>query len=488
MEALGFTIREEAVLRTLTDDVLKSSEIEGEKLDADQVRSSVARRLGMDIGGLKPADRHVEGVVEMMLDATQRYDQPLTQERLFAWHASLFPTGRAACTASPSARGATTARRRCRWCPDRSGASACTSRRRRPRGWTTRCAGSSSGSTATRRSEPVLKAALAHLWFVTIHPFDDGNGRIARAIADMALARSEESPQRFYSMSAQIREERGDYYRILEQTQRGTLDITPWMEWFLACLTRAIEGAQTTLAGVIAKARYWEKLRDVPLNDRQRLVINRLLDGFEGKLTTSKWAALTKCSPDTALRDIQQLVERGVLVRNAAGGAPATRSRPSRPVPRDGQRIRQLSGGRRGQSPHWSPRRNRGTLYPSRCTPDGPSGVATAADLAPPSTTARHRARLEAPPTSTPSTSPAAASCRNNSRAAPQPQGLAPAALFQRGHVRHGLADERHSVPGALRQRARVDVHGEQRGRRRRPSRHNTSYECRPITMALKLA
>jgi Fic family protein len=169
-------------------------------------------------------------------------------------------------------------------------------------------------------TEPVLKAALAHLWFVTIHPFDDGNGRIARAIADMSLARSEGSPQRFYSMSAQIREERGEYYRILEHTQRGTMEITPWMEWFLGCLTRAIEGAQTALSGVVAKARYWERLRNVPLNERQRLVINKLLDGFEGNLTTSKWAALTKSSPDTALRDIQQLVERGVLVRNAAGG------------------------------------------------------------------------------------------------------------------------------------------------------------------------
>jgi Fic family protein len=168
--------------------------------------------------------------------------------------------------------------------------------------------------------EPVLKAALAHLWFVTIHPFDDGNGRIARAIADMALARSEGSSQRFYSMSAQIREDRAEYYRILEQTQRGTMDIMPWMDWFIGCLTRAIEGAQSTLSGVIAKARYWEKLRDVPLNERQRLVINRLLEGFQGKLTTSKWAALTKSSQDTALRDIQQLVERGVLMRNPAGG------------------------------------------------------------------------------------------------------------------------------------------------------------------------
>ena len=179
---------------------------------------------------------------------------------------------------------------------------------------------SSNGSTADATTEPVLKAALAHLWFVTIHPFDDGNGRIARAIADMALASSEGSSQRFYSMSAQIREERGEYYDILEQTQQGTMDVTAWMEWFLGCLKRAIEGAQTALSGVIDKARYWEKLRDVPLNERQRLVINKLLEGFEGKLTTSKWAALTKSSADTALRDIQQLVDRGVLVRNPAGG------------------------------------------------------------------------------------------------------------------------------------------------------------------------
>ena len=168
--------------------------------------------------------------------------------------------------------------------------------------------------------EPVMKAALAHLWFVTIHPFDDGNGRIARAIADLSLARSEASPQRFYSMSAQIRQERSDYYGILERTQTGTLDVTPWMEWFLGCLTRAVEAAQIALSDVIEKARYWEKLRDLSLNERQRLVINRLLDGFEGKLTTSKWAALTKSSNDTALRDIQQLVDRGILMRNPAGG------------------------------------------------------------------------------------------------------------------------------------------------------------------------
>ncbi len=320
MEALGFRVREEAVLRTLTEDVLKSSDIEGEKLDADQVRSSVARRLGIDIGGLQPADRHVEGVVEMMLDATQHYDQPLTAERLFGWHASLFPTGRNGMhritvgawrddrTAPMQVVSGPVGRERVHF--EAPVAERLEEEMRRFLKW----------FNSDTTTEPVLKAALAHLWFVTIHPFDDGNGRIARAIADMSLARSEGSSQRFYSMSAQIREERGEYYRILEQTQRGTMDVTAWMEWFLACLTRAIEGAQAALSGVIKKARYWEKLRDVPLNDRQRLVINKLLEGFEGKLTTSKWGALTKSSTDTALRDIQQLVERGVLVRSPARG------------------------------------------------------------------------------------------------------------------------------------------------------------------------
>jgi Fic family protein len=320
MQALGFAITEKSLLETLTADVQKSSEIEGEILDIGQVRSSIARRLGIDIGGLTPADRHVEGVVEMMLDATQCYDQPLTEERLFGWHASLFPAGRSG--AHPIRIGA--------WRDDRKApmqvvsgpvgrervhfeapsAARLESEMHRFFEWF-------NGDTTT---EPVLKAAQAHLWFVTIHPFDDGNGRIARAIADMALARSERSPRRFYSMSAQIRRERADYYRILEQTQQGTLDITPWMSWFLTCLTRAIDTAQAGLSGSLASARHWERLREVPLNDRQRLVINKLLDGFEGTLTTSKWAALTKSSQDTALRDIQQLVERGVLTRNSAGG------------------------------------------------------------------------------------------------------------------------------------------------------------------------
>jgi Fic family protein len=320
MEALGFNLRQEAVLQTLTEDVLKSSEIEGEKLDAAQVRSSIARRLGMDIGALKPADRNVEGVVEMMLDATRHYDQPLADERLFAWHASLFPTGRSGMTKIKA--GA--------WRDDSTGpmevvsgpigkekvhfqapeAKRLDADMRTFLDWFNASAG----------IDQVLKAAQAHVWFVTIHPFDDGNGRIARAIADMALARSENSPQRFYSMSAQIREERAAYYNILEQTQKGTLDITPWMEWFLGCLGRAIEGAQTMLGTVLAKARFWKRIADFPINERQRVVLNRLLNGFEGKFTTTKYAALAKCSQDTALRDILPLVERGILVRNPEGG------------------------------------------------------------------------------------------------------------------------------------------------------------------------
>ncbi len=320
METFGFNVKEEAVLRTLTADVLKSSEIEGETLDADQVRSSVARRLGIDIGGLKPADRHVEGIVEMMLDATQHYDQPLTTERLFGWHAALFPTGRSAAhrisvgawredrTAPMQVVSGPVGRERVHF--EAPAAARLDEEMQRFLDWF-------NGEPAT---DLVLKAALAHLWLVTIHPFDDGNGRIARAIADMTLARSEGSSQRFYSMSAQIRDERGEYYGALERTQRGTMDVTSWMEWFLGCLTRAMEGTQAALSGAIAKARHWDTLRDVPLNERQRLVIAKLIDGFEGTLTTSKWAALTKSSQDTALRDIQQLVERGVLVRNPAGG------------------------------------------------------------------------------------------------------------------------------------------------------------------------
>jgi Fic family protein len=320
LEALGFNLQQEAVLETLSSDVLKSSEIEGEKLNAEQVRSSIARRLGIDIGALKPADRNVEGVVEMMLDATRHYEQPLTAERLFGWHASLFPTGRSGMHKITIGT----------WREDRTGPMEVVSgavgkehvhfqappATRLDRDMQAFLQWFNSGADI----DPVLKAGLAHFWFVTIHPFDDGNGRIARAIADMALTRSEDSPQRFYSMSAQIRQEREAYYDILERTQKGTLDITPWMEWFLGCLGRAIDNAQITLSGVLSKARFWEEISRVAINERQRLVLNRLLDGFEGKLTTSKYAQLAKCSHDTALRDILALVENGILVRNPEGG------------------------------------------------------------------------------------------------------------------------------------------------------------------------
>lgn len=320
MQGMGFDLRAEAVLETLTEDVLKSSEIEGEILDKDQVRSSIARRLGMDVGALTPADRNVEGVVEMMLDATQRYQEPLTRERLFDWHAALFPTGRSGMTRIVV--GA--------WRNEASGPMQVVSG---PIGRErvhyeapafdrlhTEMNAFLDWFNAAPTTDPVLKAAVAHLWFVTIHPFDDGNGRIARAIADMALARSEGSSQRFYSMSAQIRLERIDYYAILERTQKGDLDITAWLDWFLACLDRAFDGAETTLGAVMHKARFWEALAGQTLSERQAKVVNRLLDGFEGKLTTSKWAALTKTSTDTALRDITDLVERGVLAKDEGGG------------------------------------------------------------------------------------------------------------------------------------------------------------------------
>lgn len=323
MEALGFPLQQEAVLQTLTEDVVKSSDIEGAKLDASQVRSSIARRLGIDLGGVEPADRQVEGVVEMMLDATRNYDKPLTRERLLGWHASLFPSGRSGMrkvrvggwrddsTGPMQVVSGPVGRERVHF--EAPPADRLDAEMKAFLDWFNQL-------RAATDLDDVLKAGLAHLWFVTIHPFDDGNGRIARAIADMTLARSEHSSQRFYSMSAQIRQERGEYYETLERAQKGSLDVTPWMEWFFGCLGRAIDGAETTLAAVLRRARFWQATRDVPINDRQRLMLNRLLDGFEGKLTTSKWAAITKCSSDTALRDILDLVERGVLERNSSGG------------------------------------------------------------------------------------------------------------------------------------------------------------------------
>ena len=320
MESLGFDLRNEAMLATLTDDVIKSSEIEGEDLNRDQVRSSIARRLGMDIGGLVHSDRNVEGVVEMMLDATQNFARALTQDRLFDWHASLFPTGRSGMTRITVGD----------WRKDEDGPMQVVSgpygrekvHYQAPAaellaremdeflGWFERNAD----------QDPVIRAAIAHLWYVTIHPFDDGNGRIARAIADMALARSEGSPQRFYSMSAEIRQRRKSYYDILEKTQKGDLDVTAWLAWFLDCLDGAISRSEEDLHQVLTKGRFWEVHREVPFNDRQRLMLNKLLDGFEGKLTSSKWALIARCSQDTALRDIETLVALAILVKEPAGG------------------------------------------------------------------------------------------------------------------------------------------------------------------------
>jgi Fic family protein len=320
MESFGFNFRQESLLKTLTQDVVKTSEIEGEHLDTEQVRSSLARRLGIEIAALKPADRHVDGVVEMMLDATTHYHSPLTAERLFSWHAALFPTG-----ASGMRRIRVGA-----WRDDREGPMQVVSGalgREKIHYQAPPASSLEQEMTAfldwfnkPNDTDWVMKAALAHLWFLSVHPFEDGNGRIARAIADLALARSEQSSQRFYSMSAQIRQERSAYYEILEQTQKGSLDITAWMTWFLNCMSRAIQSAQLTLSGVLHKAEFWESMQEVTLNERQRKVLNRLLDGFEGKLTTTKWAAFAKCSQDTALRDILPLVEQGILIRSQGGG------------------------------------------------------------------------------------------------------------------------------------------------------------------------
>jgi Fic family protein len=320
MEALGFDLREEAHLRTLTEDVVKTSEIEGEELARDQVRSSIARQLGLDVGGLIPAGREVEGVVEMMLDATGKFDEPLTEERLFAWHSSLFPTGRSGMRKIIVGK----------WRDDRTGPMQVVSGPvgREKVHYEAPPAERLPGEMAKFLSwlenpddiDPLLTAGLAHLWFVTIHPFDDGNGRVARAIADMVLSRSESNRRRFYSMSAQIRREREDYYATLESAQKGDVDVTQWQSWFLGCLSRAIEGAHDTLGSVLAKARFWERFATTPLNKRQIAILNRLLDGIEGRLTTSKWAKMAKCSQDTAYRDILDLVRLGALQKDAGGG------------------------------------------------------------------------------------------------------------------------------------------------------------------------
>jgi Fic family protein len=320
MDAAGFDIKESALLDTLTLDVTKSSEIEGEQLDAVQVRSSIANRLGIDIGGAVPSDRNVDGVVAMMLDATQQYDKPLTKERLFGWHSELFPTGRSGMQKitvgdwrTPEAGpmqvvSGPMGRRRVHFeAPD---ASLVPREMSRFLDW----------FNADPTEDAVMKAAIAHLWFVTIHPFDDGNGRIARAISDLQLARSDGSPQRFYSMSAQILKEKQGYYDLLESTQKGNLDITAWIKWFLDCLYHAMDSTEETLKGVLERKRFWEKYRDVSLNARQQLMISKMLDGFFGKLTSGKWAKMMKTSTDTALRDIQDLLDKGILEKEPGGG------------------------------------------------------------------------------------------------------------------------------------------------------------------------
>jgi Fic family protein len=321
METFGFDLQAEASLQTLTLEVVKSSEIEGQTLDREQVRSSLARRLGMDIAGLVHSDRHVDGVVEMMLDATQHYTEALTEDRLFAWHSALFPTGRSGMhriltgqwrnnnindpmqvvsgasgkekvhfEAPPSDLLVDEMKKFCTWFNNETGI------------------------------DDVIKAAIAHLWFVSVHPFDDGNGRIARAIADLQLSRADGTAYRFYSMSAQIRKERNDYYDILEQTQKGTLDITSWLQWFLNCLDRSLDSTGETLESILKKHKFWREHSYSSLNERQVLLLNRLLDGFTGKLNSSKWAKIAGCSQDTALRDIQNLIDKKILVKEPSGG------------------------------------------------------------------------------------------------------------------------------------------------------------------------
>lgn len=320
MESLGFELRNEAFLDTLTLDVLKSSEIEGEFLNPEQVRSSIARRLGMEIAGSIESERNVDGVVEMLLDATQNCFNPLTAERLFDWHAALFPTGRSGMYTITVAD----------WRKDSSGPMQVVSGAMGKENVHFQAPDSSLVETEMNRfldwlnknegTDLVIKAAVAHLWFVTIHPFDDGNGRITRALTDLLLAKSDNSTQRFYSMSAQIRLERKQYYEILEKTQKGNLDITDWIKWFLRCLNNALKLTDTILNHVLLKADFWNKHAKTIINERQKKLLNKILDGFEGKLTSSKWAKIARCSKDTAIRDINDLIIKNILQKEEAGG------------------------------------------------------------------------------------------------------------------------------------------------------------------------
>ncbi len=320
METLGFKLRSEAVLETLTIEVIKTSEIEGLVLDLDQVRSSIARKLGIEVSGLVPSDRYTDGVVEMMLDATQNYRQQLTTDRLYGWHSALFPSGRSGMYKIITGK----------WRDDSTGpmqvvSGALGKEKVHFEAPSAKQIGKEMNSFISwynkeQDQDIILKSAIAHLWFITIHPFEDGNGRIARALSEMLLTRSDDTPQRFYSMSSQIRTARKEYYNILEKTQKGTLDITEWMLWYLKCLTDAINSSDIILSKVLSKHKFWIKYSSKALNSRQILMINKLLENFEGQLTSSKWAKIAKCSQDTALRDIQELLSMNILKKQPSGG------------------------------------------------------------------------------------------------------------------------------------------------------------------------
>ena len=320
MEALGFSLQKEAFLETLTLDVLKTSEIEGECLNAEQVRSSIARQLGLEIAGSVPSDRHVDGVVEMMLDATQNFSDPLTPDRLFNWHSALFPTGRSGMY--PISVG--------QWRTDKKGPMQVVSGAfgkekihfQAPDSYKIEpeMALFLEWFNTNNTLDSVIKAGVAHLWLLTIHPFDDGNGRIARAVTDLLMARSDTSTQRFYSLSAQIQLDRNAYYTILEKTQKGNLDLTEWLQWFLETLIKALKATDTLLKRVLLKGEFWQKNSLISLSDRQKRMLNKILDGFDGHLSSDKWAKISKCSKDTAIRDLNDLLSKNILQKDEAGG------------------------------------------------------------------------------------------------------------------------------------------------------------------------
>ncbi len=320
MGALGFELRNEANLEILTQEIIKSTEIEGEILDREQVRSSVARRLGLDVSGLVYSERHVDGIVDLMIDATRNYDKDLNKERLFSWHSALFPSGRSGMYRILAGQ----------WRDDSTGPMQVVSGALGKEKVHFQAPAAAQVENEMRlfldwfnleqKTDLLLKAAIAHLWFVTIHPFEDGNGRIARALSDMLLARSDEQSYRFYSMSTQIRKERNSYYDMLEKTQKGSLDITNWLEWFLNALLHSIENSENVLEKIINKHYFWVKYARININGRQRKILNLLMDDFDVVLNTTKWAKIGKCSQDTALRDIQDLIEKEILVKSNQGG------------------------------------------------------------------------------------------------------------------------------------------------------------------------